>query len=206
MKVLVVAAHPDDETLGCGGTIARLAHEGHEITVCISAIRHLEQEARQVCEMLGVKTLLFKQFPDQEFETEYRHIQLTIEAALKDVQPDVVYTHHYGDLNLDHQIISKAVLTATRPKPGCTVKEVYLFEVPSSTDWSFGYTFQPNVFVELTDGQIDLKLKAMEIYQSEIHKPPHPRSRLALVSIARRWGATVGFNHAEAFQLVRSMR
>ena len=205
MRIAIFAAHSDDETLGCGGTIARLAQEGHEVTVCISAIRHLEKECRQVCEMLGVKTLLFKQFPDQMFETEYRHIQITIEAALKDVQPEVVYTHHHGDLNLDHQIISKTVLTATRPKPGCTVKEVYLFEVPSSTDWSFGYTFAPNVFVDIKD-TLSMKLDAMEIYQSEVLPYPHPRSRGALTAIAQRWGNMVGLHQAEAFQLVRSLR
>lgn len=205
MKIAVFAAHPDDETLGCGGTIARLAKEGHEITVCISAIRHLEKECRQVCDMLGVKTLLFKQFPDQMFETEYRHIQITIEAALKDIQPDVVYTHHPGDLNLDHQIIAKTVLTACRPKPGCSVKDIYQFEVPSSTDWSFGYTFQPNVFVDVTNTFI-LKCDAMEVYQGEVHPYPHPRSRKSLFAIGERWGSMVGLGMAEAFQLVRSLR
>ena len=155
--------------------------------------------------MLGVKTLLYKQFPDQQFETEYRHIQLTIEAALKDIQPEVVYTHHGGDLNLDHQIIAKTVLTACRPKPGCSVKELYQFEVPSSTDWSFGYTFAPNVFVDVRD-TLATKLDAMEVYQGEVHPYPHPRSREALTSIATRWGSMVGLYAAEAFQLVRSIR
>ena len=205
MKIAVFAAHPDDETLGAGGTIARLAKEGHEITVVIAAIRHLEKECRQVCEMLGVKTLLFKQFPDQMFETEYRHIQITIEAALKDIEPEVVYTHHPGDLNLDHQIIAKTVLTACRPKPGCSVKDLYQFEVPSSTDWSFGYTFQPNVFVDISEW-LSLKQNAMEIYQGEVQPYPHPRSRRSLSNIAGRWGNMVGLNHAEAFQLVRSIR
>ncbi len=116
LKIAVFAAHPDDETLGCGGTIARLAKEGHEIHVCIATIRHLEKECRQVCELLGVKKLWFTAYPDQQFETVYRSIQLTIETWIMNIQPDVVYTHHPGDLNLDHQIIAKSVC------PKCNAK------------------------------------------------------------------------------------
>ena len=206
MNVLCVVAHPDDEVLMCGGTLARLSHEGHEITVCILCIRHLEREARQACALLGVKTLLFKQFPDQEFETAYRHIQITVEAALKDIQPEAVYTHHIGDLNLDHQIVAKTVLVATRPKPGCSVKDVYMCEVPSSTEWSFNYQFKPNVFVDIGGDFFLKKLEALRLYETELQPFPHPRSEVGICVVGTRWGAIAGVQTAEAFELVRSIR
>ena len=205
MNVLGVFAHPDDEVLGAGGTLARLAHEGHMITVCLLGIRHLEQEARQACAILGAKTLLFKQFPDQEYETAYRHIQLTVEAAMKDIQPEAVYTHHTGDLNLDHQIVAKTVLVATRPIPGCSVKDVYMCEVPSSTEWGFNYQFRPNVFVDITE-MWETKKKALSQYHTEMRDYPHPRSLFGLHANASRWGMTCGIQLAEAFELVRSIR
>jgi len=124
------------------------------------------------------------------------------------LQPEVIYTHHGGDLNVDHRVIYHAVLTATRPVQGSPVREIYAFEVASSTEWAFQRiepTFRPNVFVDVA-GTIEAKIAAMECYESEARKFPHPRSPEALRAIAIRWGSVAGCEAAEAFELIRSVR
>jgi LmbE family N-acetylglucosaminyl deacetylase len=131
-----------------------------------------------------------------------------VEAWIVEIGPEVVYTHHAGDLNVDHRITFQAVLTATRPQPGSVVRELYSFEVPSSTEWAFGETgpaFRPNVFQDIAS-TIDVKVEALERYTGEVRTFPHPRSGEALRAIARRWGSVAGVSYAEAFQLVRSIR
>ena len=206
MNILVVAAHPDDEVLGCGGTIARLIEEGHRITICIMCMRGLGEQCRQVQEVLDAKGLFMYEMPDQQFDTVSLTVLIQIiESAIRACDPDAVYTHHTGDLNLDHAITARAVLTATRPKPGCLVKDVYMFEVPSSTEWGFNYQFKPNVFVDITD-TFEKKLEAMRVYESEMRYPPHPRSPAAIEALAMYRGSTIGVLKAEAFELVRSIR
>jgi len=120
----------------------------------------------------------------------------------------VVYTHHGGDLNIDHAIISRAVLTATRTVPGCPVKELLMFEVPSSTEWAFQQyepAFRADVFMDV-QATIEAKIKAMALYEGEARPFPHPRSAEALRAIARRWGSVTGLDYAEAFALARSIR
>ena len=131
-----------------------------------------------------------------------------VENLVEKLHPEVVYTHHGGDLNIDHQITHRVVLTATRPLKNCPVKEIYTFEIPSSTEWAFQQfepAFRPNVFVDITE-TLELKIKAMQLYESETRPFPHPRSPEVLQAIARRWGSMVGLEAAEAFQLVRSIR
>jgi LmbE family N-acetylglucosaminyl deacetylase len=131
-----------------------------------------------------------------------------IEALLERLQPDTIYTHHGGDLNIDHQVVHRAVMTATRPMVGQPVKEIYAFEIPSSTEWSFGQfhpIFSPNVFVNIGD-TMKTKIEAMKCYKTEIRPAPHPRSPEALQTIAARWGSVCGMNYAEAFVLIRSVR
>lgn len=226
MKVLVVAAHPDDEVLGCGGTIARLAREGHEVNILIlgegltarsrqrdHADRHqveqLHAHCRQAAELLGAKELVKHEFPDQRLDTvPLLEVIKVIEETLARFKPEVVYTHHGGDLNLDHRVVHEAVLVATRPLPGQSVREVYAFEVPSSTEWTFQQlqpTFRPNTFVDIDD-TLDVKLQAMAAYESEARAFPHPRSPEALQAIAHRWGSVVGRPAAEAFELIRAVR
>ncbi len=154
MKLLVIVAHPDDEVLGCGGTIARLASEGQEVyclilgegitsrydqrdTVVEDGLKQLKLEAEQAAKILGIKKAFFKNYPDNRFDTiPLLTIVKAIEEIKREIEPDIIYTHHQGDLNIDHQITFKAVLTACRPMKGQTVKEIYSFEVPSSTEWS----------------------------------------------------------------------
>lgn len=222
----MVAAHPDDEVLGCGATMARLAREGHVVHVAIlgegvtsryrrreeappEALEALEQAGRRVATALGAKTTRFFRLPDNRFDTQpLLEIVHRVEAVVDELAPDVVYTHHPADLNIDHALTFRAVLTATRPRPGCAVRDLYAFEVPSSTEWTFGRgerAFQPNVFVDVS-ATMELKIEAMAMYEGEMRAWPHPRSAEALRVIARRWGAVVAADHVEAFELVRSLR
>ena len=223
---LIIAAHPDDEVLGCGGTIARLAREGHDIYIAIlgegitSRYQHQEQadqllvkelhgHSRQVTELLGAKDLFLYSLQDNCFDTvSLLDVIKIIEELVKRLRPQVIYTHHGGDLNIDHVITHRAVMTATRPTKDCPVKEIYAFEVPSSTEWTFGQfkpSFQPNVFVDISN-TLEKKLEAMQIYESEMLPFPHPRSPEALQSIAKCRGSVVGVDSAEAFELVRFVR
>ncbi len=223
---LIITAHPDDEVLGCGGAIARLALEGHDVYIAIlgegitSRYQHREQadqamvkelhaRSRQVAELLGAKDLFLYSLPDNRFDTvPLLDVIKIIEELVKRVRPQVIYTHHGGDLNIDHVVVHRAVLTATRPIPGHPVKEIYAYEVPSSTEWAFGQfqsAFRPNVFVDISK-TLETKIRAMELYKSEVLAFPHPRSPEALRTIARRWGSVVGLEVAEAFELVRSIR
>jgi LmbE family N-acetylglucosaminyl deacetylase len=225
-RVLVVAAHPDDEVLGCGATIARLTREGHEVYLAIlgegSTARHATREAgdpadlkalhecsRRVAALLGAKDLFLHGLPDNRFDTvALLDIVKIVEALIERLQPRVVYTHHGGDLNIDHAITSRAVLTATRPIPGSPVRELLMFEVPSSTEWAFqrhAPVFHPTVFTDVRD-TIETKVQAVALYEGEARAFPHPRSAEALRAIARRWGSAVGVDAAEAFELVRATR
>jgi LmbE family N-acetylglucosaminyl deacetylase len=130
-----------------------------------------------------------------------------VEELVEQVAPTAIYSHHGGDLNIDHRVVHQAVLTATRPVAGCPVKDIYAVEIPSATEWSFGQLgpFVPNVFVDVSE-TLELKVRAMEAYESEVRAFPHPRSPEALRANALRWGITAGLGSAEAFELIRSVR
>lgn len=222
--MLVVAAHPDDEVLGCGGTAARRAAAGDALHIGIlgtgvtsrgggqeagEAVRMLRADAREVAGMLGAKSIVFGDFPDNRMDEQpLLELVKQVEAWIGEIGPDVVYTHHAGDLNVDHRATSLAVLTATRPLPASAVRELYAFEVPSSTEWAFGQAgpaFRPNVFEDIA-ATIDLKVRCLQRYSGEIRAFPHPRSGEALRAAARRWGSVAGLPYAEAFELIRSVR
>jgi LmbE family N-acetylglucosaminyl deacetylase len=225
-SVLVVAAHPDDEVLGCGATVARRAARGDTVHVVIlgegiasryaraadadpADVRALQDDARAVGAMLGAKSVAFGGLPDNRFDTvALLDVVKRVEGWVRDLEPEVIYTHHRGDLNVDHRVTLQAVLTATRPVPGCPVKEVYAFEVASSTEWAFQQiagAFSPTVFEDVAE-TIELKVRALERYRGEHRAFPHPRSGEALRASARRWGSVAGLPWAEAFELVRSIR
>lgn len=226
MNVLVIAAHPDDEVLGCGGTAARLVAEGHEVHFAIlgegMTSRHsqrsdadsnqlvmLHQQARAAAAKVGVKNVLLHKLPDNRLDTvPLLEVVKIVEELVNRIKPEIIYTHHPGDLNVDHGVVHRAVLTATRPMAGQPVLEIYAFEVPSSTEWAFQWlepSFRPNVFVDITR-TIDGKIAAMESYETEARRFPHPRSPEALRAIATRWGSVIGSAAAEAFELVRLVR
>jgi LmbE family N-acetylglucosaminyl deacetylase len=226
MNVLVVAAHPDDELLGCGGTAARLAREGHTVYMAIlgegltsrtaqradvaaSALKDLSSCSQRVADLLGVKELSLHGLPDNRFDTlPLLEVVKVVEGLIERWRPAAIYTHHGGDLNVDHQVVSRAVLTATRPIEKHPVRELYMFEIASSTEWTFQQlspVFKPNVFVDIEE-TLSLKLEGMRMYESEARRFPHPRSAEALQAIAQRWGSVVGRKAAEAFEAVRLIR
>lgn len=225
MRVLVIAAHPDDEVLGCGATISKLAGQGYEVHIAILgegiASRYKNREeadkglleaikniSRQAGDLLGAKELYMRSFPDNRFDSvPLLTIIKEIENLIEKVQPQVVYTHHGGDLNIDHVITARAVITAARPLAGCPVKEIYAFEVPSATEWAFNQfkpEFRPNTFIDVSQ-TLEVKIKAMLLYKGEVRSFPHPRSTEALRAIAGKWGSVAGVQAAEAFELVRKV-
>jgi LmbE family N-acetylglucosaminyl deacetylase len=225
VRLLVVAAHPDDEVLGCGGTVASLSPD-HEVTIAIlgegitsrqvsredadaAAIDEVRAHAADAARIIGVTDLRMLGLPDNRFdEMALLDVVKQVEGLVTDVRPEAIYTHHPADLNVDHQVTFRAVLTATRPLAGAPVRDIYSFEVASSTEWAFdsaGATFKPNVFVEITK-TIKTKEDAMSAYREESRDFPHPRSLKALRARARHWGSVAGVDYAEAFQLVRSIR
>lgn len=223
-RVLVIAAHPDDEVLGCGGTIPLLAEKAEVYIVILGEgmssrydqreatsrgeLERLRDDAARAAQLLGARWVQFGGLADNRFdELSLLDVVKVVEGWVNEVQPSTVYTHHPGDLNIDHLVTFRAVLTATRPMRGCPVRELYTFEVPSSTEWAFQRlepAFRPNVFRDIS-ATIETKLKAMHQYTTEERAFPHPRSPEALRAIAQRWGSVVGTDYAEAFELIRSV-
>lgn len=225
MTNLVIAAHPDDEVLGCGGTIARLANEGESVYVAIlgegitsrfesrddadrDSLDLLNESSKKSAEFLGVKELFRYSLPDNRFDTvPLLDVVKLVEDLVERVKPQRIFTHHCGDLNVDHSITFRATVTAVRPIEGGSVKSIYMYEVPSATEWSFGKIgarFTPNAFVDVHN-MLDRKLEAMGMYETELRAFPHPRSGEALRAAAVRWGSVAGFEAAEAFELFREL-
>lgn len=222
--VLVVAAHADDEALGCGGTIARLARAGRPVHVLLLAdgetsrlesgapasgaglIAERNSAARQASEVLGCSSVEVLAFPDNRLDHEtLLDIIKPIEAALARHRPETVFTHHVGDVNVDHSRVHQAVIAATRPQPGRSVKELLFFEVPSSTEWQppgSASAFTPNYFVDIST-TLATKLAALQKYEREMRPFPHPRSAKAVTALAHWRGASAGLEAAEAFMLGR---
>jgi LmbE family N-acetylglucosaminyl deacetylase len=223
-SILVVAAHPDDEVLGCGGTIAKMADQGVTVHVAFladgvfsrvgdTAAQQEELQARRVaakkaCNILSVKSVSFGRYPDNRMDTvALLDITKVVEELIAEHRPDTVFTHHVGDVNIDHRRIHEAVVTACRPQRGHVVKTLLCFEVPSSTEWQLPNSapaFLPNWFVDIST-TIDRRLAALEVYAAELRVWPHPRSKQGLEYLARWRGATVGVDAAEAFMLGRHL-
>lgn len=219
MKHLVLAAHPDDEVLGCGGTMAKRIKEGDEVTVAIltdgavtrykkGMAKVLKTNAAECAKALGVSKIIFKNLPNQLLDAmPITKVIKEIEEIIEETAPDMVYTHDKGDLNRDHAVVYEATLVAARPLPGCKIKGLFTYFVPSSSEYNDvdeKSVFIPNVFVDINQ-TIDKKIKAFMYYKSEARPYPHPRSPEALRVYAKRWGIQAGVEYAEAFRLIRGI-
>lgn len=223
-RILVVAAHPDDEILGCGASVRKWANAGAEVHALILAegltsrgerrsdtprdrIDCLREDARRSADIIGYQSIEFETFPDNRMDSiPLLDVIHTVSKHIDRIRPNVLLTHHHGDLNVDHRICFQAVVTSCRPLPECPVQTIMTFETPSATEWNFPYyrnEFSPNVFVDVS-AHMDAKLDAMACYQTESRQAPHPRSPESLRAIAQRWGSVVNCSHAEAFELIRT--
>ncbi len=220
MKVLVVAAHPDDEILGVGGTVRRHALANDDVHVFLAcegvSMRYEEAHHQRVREqtkrasvILGVKRVHLGELPDQRLDTlPIVDVIKQVEDVVRSVEPTVVYTHYRGDVNQDHATLFRAVQVATRPYSAPSVREILSFETPSATEWGADHlhgSFHAEVFVDISE-TLDAKIEAFCCYENEIRAPPHPRSPDSLRARAATWGSVVGVAAAEAFQLVRAIR
>jgi LmbE family N-acetylglucosaminyl deacetylase len=223
-SVLILVAHPDDEVLGCGGTIAKLAEQGAIIHVAFLAdgvssrkgrdtdvqieLRSRRAAAQKACDILGVKSVSFGDFPDNRMDTiPLLEIIQAVETLIAKHRPEMVFTHHAGDVNVDHRRMHEAVAAACRPQCGHPVNTLLCFEVPSSTEWQLpgsAPVFTPNWFIDISS-TLARKLTALEAYAEELRTWPHPRSAQGVEHLAHWRGATVGVNAAEAFVLGRQL-
>jgi N-acetylglucosamine malate deacetylase 1 len=218
-SILVVAAHPDDEILGCGGVMAAHAARGDDVHIAIlaqglasrgpadvAAFAHLHAAASEAQRIVGAKTLALFSFPDNRLDSvALLDLVKVVEELVERHQPSTVYTHFAGDLNIDHRRTHEAVMTACRPQPGHCVDQVLCFEVPSSTEWmpaGSALPFVPNVFIDI-ERTLDAKLAALAAYAGEMRPFPHARSLEAVRHLAGWRGASAGFAAAEAFVLAR---
>jgi LmbE family N-acetylglucosaminyl deacetylase len=224
--VAVVAAHPDDEVLGCGGTLARMASEGRAVHVLLisdgqtsrvvesgqppveNILMARNAAAKAACEILSGSSLEMLGLPDNRLDgVELLDVVRQIENFLQRHRPSLLLTHHSGDVNIDHRVVHDAVISACRPQPGHPVKELLFFEVPSSTEWrpaGSSNPFNPNYFVDISK-TLPKKLEALNAYAAELRAFPHPRSIKAVSALAHWRGAMVGVEAAEAFMLGRKL-
>ncbi|HIP12043.1 MAG TPA: PIG-L family deacetylase [Arcobacter sp.] len=223
-KILIIAAHPDDEVLGCFGTVSRLIKEGYAAYTLILGegktsrdeervledrkddIEGLNQEIQKANDIIGIKKVFVESFPDNRFDSvDLLDIIKIISKVKEEVKPDIIFTHYEHDLNIDHQITYKAVITATRPMEDECVKEIYSFEILSSTEWNYPISFSPDTYYDIND-TLDLKIKAMKEYTSELCEYPHPRSLEGIDLNAKYQGMRVGKKAAEAFKSIRIIK
>lgn len=223
-KILVIAAHPDDELLGVAGTVAKYNANGDYVECIIlgegqtsrwqkrelsnkNIIEELHKNTLDAARIIGFKEVRFANFPDNRFDSvDLLDIVKFIEKVINVLQPEIIYTHHGGDLNIDHKRTFQAVMTATRTVNNYSVKELYTFETLSSTEWNFekDNSFRPNVFVDI-EPFIEKKVDAMCNYKSELCDYPHPRSVEGIRILANYRAMTVGKKYVEAFELIRKI-
>lgn len=219
-KILVVAAHPDDEVLGAGGTILKHAKKGDAVYLLIlgdgvtsrgsskAEIKKRQGQAERAAKILGIKKVFLETLPDNKFDSvPLLEIVKKVEKTVQAIKPNIVYTHFSDDLNIDHRLTCRAVLTACRPQPNFFVKKIMAFEVLSSTEWQEKKKkslFCPTHYNDISE-VIDEKIKALEVYQDELRAYPHPRSKQGVKILARYRGLEVGYKYAEAFEIIRTL-
>jgi len=216
-KILVVAAHPDDEVLGCGATIFKHVQDGDKVQVIFLADGFSSRDdsdnrdvsAEKSSKILGCEKPIFLNFPDNQLDAvPLLEIVKKLEEVINNFQPNIIYTHHFGDLNIDHQITHKAVMTACRPQPNFCVKEIYSFETLSATHWqssSMGNAFIPNCFVNV-NGFMSKKIEALQCYDNEMRAAPHARSYESVENLAKFRGGLAGIKVAEGFFIERLVK
>ena len=214
MKVVVIAPHNDDEILGVGGTIAKLAKQGHDVVVCEVTAGILKDEMVQLQkreaiashELMGAKTY-FMDLPVVGLkEMKTTELNSAFQKALLELNPDIVFIPHRGDMHIDHRMTIEAAMVALRPVTFPNLKGIYAYETLSETDWntpSPDNAFVPTLFVDITD-ELETKLEAMKCHASQLRDYPHPRSLEAMKALAMHRGSTVCKKYAEAFMVLRA--
>ena len=215
-KILVICAHPDDETLGLGGTIRLHTLKGSKVFVLIftdgessrekstKKIKQRQEQAKKAAKELKIQDIKFLGYQDQRLDTiPLLELAKHIESVIKKFKPETVFTHFWGDVNQDHRILFDATSIATRTTPKSMINRVICYETPSSTEWSH-HNFKPNLYVNI-EKVLKQKLKALSNYKNEMREFPHPRSRKAIISRSSYWGTTVGIKSAEAFIVIRDL-
>jgi LmbE family N-acetylglucosaminyl deacetylase len=225
-KIMVVAAHPDDELLGLGATIHKFIEKYNIQTHVVilgegltsrsdtrdtdfwkQKLQKHQQNIRKAQQLIGYHSIISYQFSDNRFDSvDLLDIIKVIENEKHKFNPDVIFTHHGGDLNIDHRLTFEAVVTATRPMQHERVKSIITFETPSGTEWqasTFPQPFIPNMYVEVSENDVNAKLSGMEQYEFEVREYPHPRSIKALRIKMQNRGIEIGCKFAEAFHIVR---
>jgi LmbE family N-acetylglucosaminyl deacetylase len=219
MSVVIIAAHPDDEILGAGATLAAHARAGEEVHAVImsegassryddGAAETLRKNGQRAAQLLGFASVTFEDLPDQRLDSlPLLTVTQRVEVVVQRFLPELVYTHFPGDVNTDHGIVAQATWVACRPYSLGGLRRFAVFETPSSTEWAWPYgdsNLAPNLFVDVTD-TLDAKLDAFECYETELRDYPHPRSRRALIERAAYWGSQVGRRYAEPFRILREV-
>jgi LmbE family N-acetylglucosaminyl deacetylase len=211
-RVLVVAAHPDDEVLGCGGTLALHARAGDYVVAVIAcegeSLRYgpegvgQRENTLEATHKLGIKDVKLLGFPDQQLDRlTLTEVITPLEKIIRELRPNIIYCHHGNDLNRDHQLLIQALLVASRPTEQY-IEAIYAFDTASSTEWAFPRTFVPDTWVDIS-ATVQMKLEAMACYRSEVREYPHPRSLEGLSNRAKAWGNQCCLSAAEVFMTVR---
>lgn len=224
-RILIIVAHPDDEVLGMGGTIAKYALAGAEIALLIvtdgssaqyqgnkdvaAIIEKKKKETEDCASVLGIQYIYYGGLPDMKLDaTPHIQVNAAIEKVISEFKPNIVYTHFYGDVNKDHQCVYESTLVACRPVVGQTVKKLFLYSVPSSTEWNVQTAhcaFMPNWYEDISGVYAEKKYKGFAHYETELREYPHPRSIEYLRQMDIAEGLRVGLGAAESFMLLRNL-
>lgn len=214
-RILVIVAHPDDELLGCGGTVALHAQNGDHVKIIIlcegESMRVQDAEEKrsateEAIRILGAESAVCIGFPDQHLDIlPIVDVITPIEKAVRDFQPNIVYTHSMADVNKDHQVVFEAALVALRPKYEF-IEEIYSFYTVGATEWGYPRAFEPDTWIGFDERVMKKKLDAFACYKTEICEYPHPRSPEAIKNLAMMTGNQCCMRFAEAFETVRRVR